>query len=57
MVKIISKQDNIVKKNLSGWDKAIVDLEKHLARIQAALGHAKDMKKAGEPWPGTATQN
>jgi hypothetical protein len=54
----ISKQDKNVKEKLSGWDKAIADLERHLARIKAALGHAREMKAAGEPWPGqSATRN
>jgi len=56
--KSISKQDKDVKQHLSGWDKAIADLERHLARIKAALGHAKEMKETGEPWPGQpATRN
>jgi hypothetical protein len=54
MSKSISKQDKPVKENLSGWDKAIVDLERHLVRIKAALSHAKERRAAGEPWPGTS---
>ena len=55
---IINKQDNAVNKNLSGWDKAIKDLEQRLVRTKAALSHAREMKATGEPWPGTpATRN
>lgn len=48
----------IVKLNLSGWDKMIADLERRLGLLKAALSHAKEMKEAGEPWPGdSATRN
>ncbi len=53
MARSLSKRDKIVKGNLSGWDKAIEDAKKGIARLQAALDHAKAMKKAGEPWPGS----
>jgi hypothetical protein len=49
----ISKRDKNVKNNLSGWDNAIADATKGIARLKAALSHAKEMKAAGEPWPGT----
>jgi len=54
----LSKRDKYVKRNLSGWDKAIADAKKGIAKLQAALAHSLDMKKAGEPWPGSndATQ-
>ncbi len=58
MSRSLSKQDKIVKLNLSGWDKMIVDLERRLNRLKAALSHAKEMKEAGEPWPAeSATRN
>jgi len=58
MSKSLSKQDKIVKLKLSGWDKMIADLERRLNRLKAALSHAKEMKEAGEPWPGdSATRN
>jgi hypothetical protein len=41
----------VIKGNDTPWDKAIADLERHLVRIKAALSHAKEMKKTGEPWP------
>jgi hypothetical protein len=54
----ISKRDKCVKENLSGWDKAIADAERGIARLKAALSHSIAMKKAGEPWPGDqATHN
>jgi uncharacterized protein YeeX (DUF496 family) len=49
----LSKRDNKVNRNLSGWDKAIADAKKGIVRLQAALEHAKAMKTTGEPWPGT----
>ena len=49
----VSKRDKFVKEKLSGWDKAIADAKKGITRMQAALEHAKEMKAAGEPWPGT----
>ncbi len=52
MSRSLSKQDKIVKLDLSGWDKMIADLERRLGRLKAALSHAKEMKEAGEPWPG-----
>lgn len=54
----MSKSIKNVKNNLSGWDKAIADAERGIARLKAALSHALAMKKAGEPWPGdSATHN
>lgn len=53
MPKTISKQDNNVKKILSEWDITIRDVKRRIARLQAALSHAEEMKAAGEPWPGT----
>ena len=52
MAKTISNKDKIVKNKLSGWDKAIADAERGIARLKAALAHALEMKKAREPWPG-----
>jgi hypothetical protein len=52
MSRSLSKQDKIVKIKLSEWDKMIADLERRLDRLKAALSHAKEMKEAGEPWPG-----
>jgi hypothetical protein len=37
---------------ISGWDKVIADAERHISRLKAAIGHAKEMKESGEPWPG-----
>jgi hypothetical protein len=52
MRKTISKRDKHVKRNVSGWDKAIVGLEKRLSRLKAILAHAREMKATNEPWPG-----
>jgi hypothetical protein len=53
----ISKRDNYVKDNLSGWDKLIFDAQKHIVRLKAAIDHAQQMKETGEPWPGTQSEN
>jgi hypothetical protein len=52
MPKILSKRDSHVNNNLSGWDKAIADAEKGIARLKAAIEDCKAKKAAGEPWPG-----
>jgi hypothetical protein len=57
MPRNIRKQDNSVNENLSGWDNAIADAKRGIARLQAALSHAEEMKKVGEPWPGTQSAN
>ena len=54
MPKTISKRDKIVKNNLSGWDNAIADAKKGIARLQAALDDCLAKKAAGEPWPGAS---
>ena len=51
MSKTTRNRDKKVKDNLSGWDKAIADAEKGIARLRAALAHALEMKRSGEPWP------
>jgi hypothetical protein len=48
----ISKRDNVVKENLSGWDKAIEDAQKGIRRLKIAIEDCQAKKKAGEPWPG-----
>ncbi len=57
MSRSISKQDKPVNDKISGWDKVIVDAEKHIVRLKAAIGHARDMKKSGEPWPEAQAEN
>ena len=52
MPNILSKRDSYVKNNLSGWDKAIQDAEKGIARLKAAIEDCLAKKAAGEPWPG-----
>ena len=47
----ISKRDNGVKDKLSEWDNVIRDAKRGIARLQAAISHAEEMKTAGEPWP------
>jgi hypothetical protein len=54
MPKTISNRDNNVKENLSGWDKAIEDARKGIARLQAAIEDCLAKKAAGEPWPGAS---
>jgi len=56
MTRTISKQDKNVKRNLSGWDKAIAGAKRGIARLRAALAHAEEMKAVGEPWPGSVTR-
>ena len=53
MSKSLSKRDNAVKRNLSGWDKAIADCKKGILRLQVALRDCQEKKRSGEPWPGT----
>jgi hypothetical protein len=48
----ISKRDTIVKRTISGWDRAIADAKKGIARLKAALEDCEAKKAAGEPWPG-----
>ena len=52
MRKTISKRDKLSRTNLSGWDKAIEDGKKGIARLKAAIADCKAKKAAGEPWPG-----
>lgn len=52
MPRIISKRDNSVKNNLSGWDKAIADAKNGIARLKTAIEDCKAKKASGEPWPG-----
>jgi hypothetical protein len=52
MPKILSKRDSHVKNNLSGWDKAIADAKRGIARLKAAIEDCEAKKAAGEPWPG-----
>jgi len=49
----LSKRESVVKKNLSGWDKAIEDAKKGIARLRAAIEDCEQKKASGEPWPGT----
>jgi hypothetical protein len=53
MPNTISKRDKTSKDKISGWDNVIADARRHIARLKAAIGHAEDMKKIGEPWPGS----
>jgi hypothetical protein len=52
MLKTISKRDNEVKNNLSGWDKLIADARKGIARLTIAIEDGEAKKAAGVPWPG-----
>jgi hypothetical protein len=54
---ILSKRDKKSTKILSGWDKAIADAKRGVFRLERAIENFKEMKKAGEPWPGSPTQN
>ena len=54
MVNSLSKRDKLVKDNLSGWDKAISDAKKGIARLKIAVADCEAKKAAGEPWPGTS---
>jgi hypothetical protein len=54
MSKTISKRDNVVKENLSGWDKLIADAKKSIARLKIAVEDGEAKKAAGVPWPGNS---
>ncbi len=57
MSNVISKRDKTVNGKISGWDKVIADAERHISRLKAAIGHAKEMKESGEPWPGAQSDS
>jgi hypothetical protein len=52
MRRLLSKRDYLSSTTLSGWDKAIADAKKGLARLKAAIDDCEAKKAAGEPWPG-----
>lgn len=54
MGRIISKRDKTVKDKLSGWDKAIADAKKGIARLQTAIEDCEAKKASGEPWPSNS---
>jgi hypothetical protein len=54
MPRIISKRDKERQgKNITEWDKAIVDAERGIERLKAAIRTCREMKESGEPWPGS----
>ena len=50
---IIRNADNKSMKNVTGWDNAIEDAQNMIERLQRAIQTYRDMKAAGEPWPGS----
>ena len=36
-----------------GWDEAIKDAKKHIARLQTVIATCEEKKAKGEPWPGS----
>ena len=35
-----------------GWDKAIEDAKKRIARLQTVIATCEEKRAKGEPWPG-----
>jgi len=56
MSTILSKRIKNVKGNVStkvtGWDEAIADTKRRIARLQRAVETYEEGKASGEPWPG-----
>ena len=38
---------------ITEWDKAIMDAEGGIKRLQLAIQTCREMKAKGEPWPGS----
>jgi hypothetical protein len=45
------------KRNPSQWDAAIADAKERIKRLRQTIQVFQARKKAGDPWPGTATRN
>jgi hypothetical protein len=50
----ITKTDNDQLKSFTEWDNAIEDAKKGIKRLEGAIETYKEMKRIGEPWPGSA---
>jgi hypothetical protein len=49
----ITEREILQEKNLTKWDNAIADAERGIDRLKRAIETCREMKAAGEAWPGS----
>ena len=54
---ITKSSEKRTKTQKTGWDQAIADAKEKIKKLQFSIKVFREHKKAGEPWPDSATQN